>query len=106
LLKSPVRREERAGEHVAKEEHDTDDLVGLDAPRNDSLREIARVGLQRLVRPGLEGLHVVVVHRRRLGEDLFLRHRRQQLGLGDQPGPLFSELRPLMSKMRDQFAQS
>src|SRR2546427_1171394 len=36
---------------------------------------------------------VVVVHRRRLGEDFLLRHRREQLGPGDAARPLFAQLR-------------
>src|SRR5947209_9720402 len=39
-----ILREERAREHVAKQEHDPDDLVRLDASRNDAFREVARVG--------------------------------------------------------------
>jgi len=100
-----ILREEGAREHVAKQEHDPDDLVRLDASRNDAFREVARVGLQGLVRPRLEGLDVVVVHRGRLGEDLFLRHRRQQLGLGDEPGPLFAQLGALLPQVRHELAQ-
>src|SRR5439155_20233498 len=49
---------------------------------------------------------VVVVHGGRLGEDLFIRHRRQQLGLGDEPGPLFAEVGALLPEVRHQLAQS
>ena len=101
-----IRREQRAREHVAEQEHDPDDLVGLDAPRNDAFREVPRVGLQGLVRPRLEGLDVVVVHRSRLGEDLLFRHRRQQLGLGDEPGPLFAQLGALVPEVRHQLSQA
>src|SRR5437867_4981123 len=54
-----ILREQRAREHVAEQEHDPDDLVRLDASRDDPLREVTRVGLQGLVRPRLEGLDVV-----------------------------------------------
>src|SRR5438128_815156 len=82
-----------------------DVLARLDASRNGAFREVARVGLQGLVRPRLEGLDVVVVHRGRLGEDLFLRHRRQQLGLGDEPGPHFAQLGALLPQVRHELAQ-
>src|SRR5919205_902801 len=68
----------RARQHVAQEQDDAEHLVGLDAARDDALREVTRVVLQRLHRAGLEHLDVVVVDRRRLGEDLLLRECRQQ----------------------------
>src|SRR5438132_8105417 len=100
-----VLREQRAREHVAEEQHDPDDLVRLHASRNDALGQVSRVRLQRLVRPRLERLDVVVVDRGRLGEDLFFRHRRQQLGLGDEPRPLFAQLGALLAQVRDELAE-
>ena len=43
-----VLLEERPGQHVAEQEHDADDLMRLDAPRDDPLGKVARVVLQSL----------------------------------------------------------
>src|SRR6266571_4587989 len=59
-----ILAEQRARQHVAQQQHDADDFMRLDAARNDALRQVARVGLQRLERPRLQRLDVVVVHRR------------------------------------------
>src|SRR2546425_4095239 len=100
-----IPAEQRPRQHVAEQQHDADDLVRLHAPRNDALGQVPGVGLQRLERPGLEGLDIVVVYRGRLGEDLFLRHRRQQLRLGDALRPLLSQLGPVLPQVRHELAQ-
>src|SRR5712671_2360425 len=97
--------EQRAGEYVTEQEHDADDFVCFDAPRNDSLRQSPRVRLQGFERSGLERFHVVVVYRGRFGEDFFLGHRRQQLGARNAPRPFLAQLRAVLSQVRDQLAQ-
>ena len=77
----------------------------LDAPRDDALRQVARVRLEGLERPGLERLDVVVVHRRRFREDLFFGHRGEQLGLGDTTGPLLAQLRTVLPQVGHELAQ-
>src|SRR5438093_1281694 len=74
-------------------------------PRNDALRQIAGVGFQRLDRSGLQSLQVVVVDGRGFGENLIRRHRGQQLGLSNAPGPLLTELGTVLSQVGDQLAQ-
>ena len=69
-----IFREQGAREHVSQEQHDPEDLVGLDASRDDPLRQLAGVRLQGLDAARLEGVHVVVVDRGGLGEDLLVRH--------------------------------
>ena len=54
---------------------------------------------------GLEHFDVVVEDRRRLGEDLLLRHRGQQARLGDPSDPLFPQLRSVPPEVRDEFAK-
>src|SRR5438552_1977837 len=100
-----VLAEQRAGEHVAQQQHDADDFVRLDPPRDDALGKVARVRLQRLERPGLERFDVVVVHRRRLGKDLRFGHRREQLGPRDPPRPLLTQLRAILAQVGDELAQ-
>ena len=41
-----VLDEQRAREHVSQEQHDPQDLVGLDAARDDPLRQLPRVRLE------------------------------------------------------------
>src|SRR3989442_999306 len=93
------------GADRAQQQHDADDLVRLDAPRDDALGKVARVRLQRLERPGLERFDVVVVHRRRLGKDLRFGHRREQLGPRDAPRPLLTQLRAILAQVGDELAQ-
>jgi hypothetical protein len=100
-----VLLEQRAGQHVAQEQHDRDDLVDLDPTGDDALGEVARVVLQRLGRAGLQHLDVVVVDRRRLVEDLLLRQRGQQLRLRDPAGPLLAQLRPVRAQVGDELAE-
>ena len=87
-----VLLEQRAGQHVAQQQDDADDLVGLDAARDDPLGQVAGVVLQRLDAAGLEHLDVVVVDRGGLGEHLLGRHRREQVRVGDPLGPLLPQL--------------
>src|SRR5262249_47860326 len=101
----PILGEQRPREHVTQQQHDPNNLVGFNPPRNDALGQAAGVGLQGLDRSGLQGLKVIVVHGRRFGEDLLRRHRGQQLGLGNAPGPLLTELRTVLSEMGYQLAQ-
>src|SRR5437762_6156503 len=101
----PIPGEQRAREHVAQQQHDPHDLVGFHSPRNDALRQAAGVGFQRLDRPGLQGLQVVVVDGRGFGENLIRRHRGQQLGLSNAPGPLLTELSTVLSQVGYQLAQ-
>ena len=61
-----VLREQRAGQHVAEEQHDADDLVGLDPAGDDPLGQVTGVALERVDAAGLEHLDVVVVDRGRL----------------------------------------
>jgi hypothetical protein len=56
-----VLLEQRAGEHVAQQQHDAEDLLGLDAARDDALGQVAGVVLEGLDGTGLEHLDVVVV---------------------------------------------
>src|SRR3989449_7121722 len=100
-----VLREQRPRQHVAEQEHDPDHFVRLDATRDDALRQVARVRLEGLERPGLERLDVVVVHRRRFREDLFFGHRGEQLGLGDTTGPLLAQLRTVLPQVGHELAQ-
>src|SRR5262245_39197208 len=65
-----VQREQRSGEDVAQQEHDPDDLVGLYTARDDALRQVARIRLQRLESARLQRLDIVVVDGRRFGEHL------------------------------------
>jgi len=100
-----VLAEQRARQHVAQQQHDADHLVRLDAARDDALRQVAGVRLQRFERSCLERFHVVVVHRGRFGEDFLLRHGREELRPGDTACPLFPQLRPILAEVRDQLAQ-
>ena len=77
----------------------------LDAAGNDALGEVARVVLERLDRAGLEHLDIVVVHRRRFGEDLLLRQSGQQPRLADPPRPLLPQLRAVVAKVGDQLGE-
>src|SRR5215211_1118740 len=79
--------------------------MGLDAARNDPLREIARVRLQRLDAPRLQSIDVVVVDRGRLGEDLLLRHHGQQLSVRDPTRPFLPELSPVLAQVFDELVQ-
>ena len=99
-----VFREQRAREHVTEQEHDADDLVRLDAAGDDALRQVLGVRLQRLQCPGLQGLEVAVVDRRGFGEDLILRHGRQQMGLDDPADPFLAQLRPILYEVSDDLA--
>jgi len=54
--------EQGTRQYVAQQQHDSHDLVGLHAPRDDSLGKIARIGLQGLESPGREAFPRVVVH--------------------------------------------
>ncbi len=100
-----VLAEQGAGENVAEQEDDADDLVRFDASGDDAFRQVAGVGLQRLDAAGLEHLDVVVVHRRGLGEDFFLAHRGEQFGVRDAAGPFLSQLSPVLPQMCNQLAQ-
>src|SRR5215217_1217216 len=100
-----VADEQRACQHVAQEEHGAEHLVGLHAARDDPLGEVARVRAQRLDASGLEGVDVVVVHRRDLREDLVAAHHPQELGIGDPRRPLLAQLRPLLAQVIDKPAQ-
>jgi len=97
--------EERPGQHVAQQQDDADDLIGLHATRNDAFGQVARVVLQRLDAAGLEHLDVAVVHRRCLGEDLLGRHRGQQFGLGDPAGPFLAQPRSVLAQVLHQLWQ-
>jgi hypothetical protein len=100
-----VLLEQRAGQHVAQQEHDPDDLGGVDAPRDDPFRQAAGVGLECLHATGLQHFDVVVEHRGGFGEDLFLGHRGEQPGFGDPSYPFFPQLRPVASEVGDELAQ-
>ena len=82
-----VLLEQRAGQHVAQQQHDADDLVGLHAARDDPLGQVAGVVLQRLHAAGLQHLDVVVVDRRRLRGHLLAGHRLEQVRLLDPARP-------------------
>ena len=98
-----VLLEQRAREHVAQQQHDAQHLVRLDASRDDPLGQVARVVLQGLDAARLEHLDVVVVDRGRLGEDLLVGHRGQQLRLGDALRPLLAQLRAVVPQVRDEL---
>jgi hypothetical protein len=100
-----VLLEQRASQHVAQQEHDPDDLVGLHAAGDDPFGEVAGVGLQRLHAAGLEHLDVVVVDRSGLGEQFLRAHRGQQLGFGDAPCPLLAQRGPVLAQMLYQLRQ-
>ena len=97
--------EQRAGEDVAQQQHDADDFLRFHAARDDAFGEVARVGLQRFDAAGFEHRDVVVVDARRLREDLFARHRRQQPGLGDAARPVFAQLGAFFSQVGHQLAE-
>ena len=100
-----VLLEQRAVQHVAQQQHDAEHLVGLDAARDDALGQVARVVLERLDRAGLQHLDVVVVHRRRLGEDLLLGQGRQQARLADPARPLLPQLRAVVAQVGHQLGE-
>src|SRR5216117_2386942 len=93
----PILGEQRARELVAQQQHDPHDLVRFHPPRNDALGQIAGISFQRLDRPGLKGLQVVVVDGRGFRENLIRRHGGQQLGFGDAPRPLLAQLGTILS---------
>jgi hypothetical protein len=97
--------EERAGKHVAQEQHDAEHLVRLDAAPDDPFREITRVGLQRLDAARLERVDVVVVDGGDLGEDLVRGHHAEELGGADPSDPLFTEVGPLVPQVVDELRQ-
>ena len=90
LLVRTVLGEQRAGEHVAEQQHDTDHFVRLDASRDDALGQVARVGLKGLDRTGFEGPEVVVIDGTDLGEDFVVGHRSQEAGAHDAACPLLA----------------
>ena len=100
-----ILREQRAREHVAQQEHDPEHLVRLDAAGDDSLGELAGVGLQGFDAARLERIDVVVVDLGRFGEDLLVGHHAQELGLADAPRPLLAELRAVVTQVGHQFLQ-
>ena len=100
-----VFREERAREHVAQEQHATQDLIGFHPSRNNAFREITGVCLQRLDGAGFQHLHVVIIDRCGFGEDFLAGHRPEQLGLRDAPRPLLTELRTVFPQVGDELAQ-
>jgi hypothetical protein len=95
--------EERAGEDVTKQEHDPENLVRLDAARNDSLGEVARVRLQALDASGLERVDVVVVDGGHLREDLLGGHHAQELRVRDAPDPLLAKRGSVLAQVRDEL---
>ena len=100
-----VLGEQRSRQHVAEQQHDPHHLVGLDPPRDDALGEVARIRMQRLERPRLQRLDVVVVYGSGLGKDFLPRHRGQELGVRDAPRPLLAQLGAVLAQMRNQFAE-
>ena len=100
-----VLEEQRPGQHVAQQQDDANDLVGLDAARDDPLGQVPGVALQRVDAAGLEHLDVVVVDGGGLGADLLWRHRLQQAGGVDAIHPLLAELAAVLSEVLDQFRQ-
>jgi hypothetical protein len=99
-----VLLEERAGEHVAQEQDDAEDLVGLDSAGDDPLRQVARVVLEGLDGARLEHFDVVVVDRRRFGEDLVRRQGGEQPRLRDTARPLLPQLGPVGAEMRHELS--
>ena len=97
--------EERPRENVAQQQHDAQHLVRLDAARDDPLREVSRVRLQRLDAARLEGVNVVVVDGCDLCEDLLGRHHREQLGVRDASCPLLPQLRAVLAQVLHQLMQ-
>ena len=79
--------------------------MGLDPARDDALRQLAGVVLQRLDAAGLQRVDVVVVDLGRLREDLLVGHHLQQLGLADAPRPLLAQLRALVAQVGDQLLE-
>src|SRR5215471_562583 len=100
-----VLREQRTREHVAEEQHDPNDFIGLYSSRDDAFGQVAGVCLQRLKRSALQRLNVVVVDGGCFREDLFLAHHGQQFRLGDATGPFFPELRAVLAQVRHELAQ-
>ena len=54
--------EQRAGQHVAELQHDTEHFARFDPARDDALRQVAGVSLQDLDAAGFQRFHVLVVH--------------------------------------------
>ena len=100
-----VLLEERTGQDVAQEQHDADDLVGLDTPRDDAFGQVPCVVLQRLDAAGLEHLDVVVVDRRGLSGHLLRGHRLEQVGVADAGSPLVAQLRAVLPQVCHQLGQ-
>jgi hypothetical protein len=80
--------------------------VRLHAARDDSLRQLTRVRLQGLDAARLERIHIVVVDRGGLGEDLLVRHDVEQLGLADAAGPLLAKLGAVVAQVCHQLLQA
>src|SRR2546425_7327762 len=100
-----VLGEQGSRQHVAQQQNDPQHLVGLDPPRDDALGEVARIRMQRLERPRLQRLDVVVVYGGGLGKDFLSGHRGQELGVRDAPRPLLAQLGAVLAQMRNQFAE-
>ena len=97
--------EERARQHVAKEENDSHDFVCFNASRDDAFGKVSRVSLQRFEGFGLESFHVAVIHRRRFGEDFFLGHGREQSRFRNAVDPLFAKLSSVLAEVCHQFSK-
>jgi len=65
------------GQHISQQQHDPDDLVGLNPPRDDPFGQVAGVVLERFDVASFQDFDVIVVHRSGLGEDLLIGHRGQ-----------------------------
>src|SRR5918994_7186832 len=98
-----VTDEERSREHVPQQQDDAQDLVRVDPARDDPLREVPGVGLERLDAAGLERRNVVVVHGGDLGVDLVWSHRRQQVGVGDPVRPLLTQTGAVVAQVADEL---
>src|SRR5882672_6896218 len=105
LSKSPwyLANSERASTSRSNSTMPTTSCVST--PRGMMRSERLRAYACRASNVPVSSAYVVVVHRRRFGEDLLLRHRREQLGPRDAPRPLLAQLRAVLSQVRYQLAQ-
>jgi hypothetical protein len=79
--------------------------MSFDTAGDDAFREVTRIFLKCLDAAGLENRDVIIVDRRGLDEDLFLRHRSQQARFRNAPRPFLAQLGAAFAEKRNELGQ-
>ena len=97
--------EQRAGQHVAQEQHDLQHFARFHPARDDALRQVLRVSLKGLDAAGFEHPQVTVVDGPCFRKDLSSAHGAEQLGIANAFGPFLTQLGTIAPKVRYQLTQ-